>query len=63
MNLKKKIDECSTNEKPSKLRRGELKMKEEIVNSTNSSMGDNDSNSANDEVDDDLIYSENVIYL
>ena len=60
MTLKKKMEECSTNVKPSKLSRVELKMKEEIVNSTNSSMGDNDSNSANDEVDDDLIYSGDV---
>ena len=54
MNLKKKIVESSTNEKPSKLPREELEMEEEIENSTNSSMDDND------EVDHDLIYSENV---
>ena len=60
MNQKKKMEECSTNVKPSKLSRVELKMEEEIVNSTNTSMGDNDTNSGNDKVDDDLIYSGDV---
>ena len=64
MNLKKKIEECSTTTNPSKLRKVKLEMKEEIDNSTNSSMDselflcDNDTNSEN--VDDDLIYSNNV---
>ena len=66
MSLKKKIEECSTNSKPSKLRKVELKMEEEIDNSTNSSMDtvsfpyDNDSNGVNGVSDDDLIYSDNV---
>ena len=64
MNLKKKIEECSTTTNPSKLRKVKLEMKEEIDNSTNSSMDselflcDNDTNSENG--DDDLIYSNNV---